>query len=163
VRMRRSPDCVYRSRSQAFGLTMCVVVYDVLMGTGIATGSGSPGLLAYEVVSMVAITLIGLRAALCSIVLSQAGIRVVNVFKTSRFSWSEIGRFDLGRSGLFPQVCRVHTKDGRVLRAFGIQEANISRLQPVAKRPAAMIVTQLNEEMAKHTPQGSSVQTDRSG
>lgn len=121
------------------------------MLTWLISKPNKPAFTAYAVITMFIITLLGVRASLSAVVTLQAGIRVVNVFKTSQISWNNIEMFDIGQSGLFPQVCRIHTRDGKMLRAFGIQEANVSLLQSQGKRPARKIVAQLNQELAAHT------------
>ncbi len=149
--MKHRHDCVYRSRSQSFVIILAIFSYDVLMLTWLISKPNKPAFTAYAVITMFIITLLGVRASLSAVVTLQAGIRVVNVFKTSQISWNNIEMFDIGQSGLFPQVCRIHTRDGKMLRAFGIQEANVSLLQSQGKRPARKIVAQLNQELAAHT------------
>jgi hypothetical protein len=103
------------------------------------------------VIAIVIGTLLGARATLSAIIATHEGIRVVNLFKNLNFTWNEIDSFDIGQSGLLPQVCRIHTKDGKKWRAIGIQEMNVSLLQSQDKRPARKIVEQLNQELADHT------------
>lgn len=78
--------------------------------------------LSADAVFLVVIVAICARAARSGITTSEAGVRVMNVFSTIDLSWSEIRRFDVGRSGIFPLVCLIHLNDGGVMRAFGIQE-----------------------------------------
>ncbi len=151
MRIKHRQNHVYRSRSQAFTIIMAALAYDFLMITWIVTKPGRNHSEVYAIISTIILSLIAWRAAVCSVVVSPTGVRVVNVFKTFEVPWSKIGQFDIGQSGLFPQVCRIHTRDGEVLRAFGIQEANVSLLQSKDKRPARKIVAQLNLELANHT------------
>jgi Bacterial PH domain len=134
-----------------FTIIVAILAYDFLMVTLIVTKPDRNDANLYAIVSMIIFNPIAWRAAMCSVAVSQAGVRVVNMFKTFELSWGEISQFDIGQSGLFPQVCRIHTRDGKMLRAFGIQEANVSLLQSQGKRPARKIVAQLNQELAAHT------------
>jgi hypothetical protein len=157
--MRHAQDHVYRSRSQVFTIIVAMLAYDFLMVTLIVTKPDRNHANDYAIVSMIILNPIAWRAAICSVVASRAGVRVVNMFKTFEVPWGEIGEFDIGQSGLFPQVCRIHTLDGKVLRAFGIQEMNVSLLQSQEdKRPARKIVEQLNQELADHTNGAPGVQ-----
>lgn len=77
-------------------------------------------------------------------------IRVRNVFSSGGYSWDEIERFEIDAAGgAFPTVCRIYTTDGRVRRAFGVQENNIALAKPAAQRPAAQMVAELNELLAR--------------
>ena len=154
MRIKQEDKRVYRSRSQSFGMVLCIFANAVLMSTFLAKSS-KPGVIDFAVLSIIVGVLVGGRTALCAVVVSQEGIRVINLFKTFRFSWSDIDSFDIGQAGLLPQVCRIHTKDGKMSRAIGIQEMNVSLLQSQDKRPARKIVEQLNQELADHTQQRS--------
>jgi hypothetical protein len=70
------------------------------------------------------------------------------MFSSFDLKWSQIERFDIGRSGMLPAVCRVHMKDGRVLRAFGIQESNYSAARRLGAAKA--MAEDLNKELAAH-------------
>jgi hypothetical protein len=52
-----------------------------------------------------------------------------------------------GDALLLVQTPRIPT-DGRVKRAFGIQETNIALSRPIERRPAAKIVGELNALLA---------------
>ncbi len=130
-------------------IVMTALVYDVLVGSGLANHIGNDTLVAYDGGSIVVITTLCLRAARTGIFVSTASVRVANVFRSLDLRWDTIERFDIGQSGLLPQVCRIHTKDGEVLRAFGIQENNVALLRSRAKRPAQKIVAELNVELAR--------------
>ncbi len=138
--MKHRHGRVYRSRSQTFGIVLTIFAYDVLMVTAITTETSKTNVVVYAVITMVIGTLLGARAALGAIIAFPEGIRVVNLFKTLQFPWGDIELFDIGQSGLLPQVCRIHTKDGKMSRAFGIQEMNVSLLRSRDKRPARKIV-----------------------
>jgi hypothetical protein len=86
------------------------------------------------------------------VVASTRGVRVQNVFSSYALTWGEIERFDVGRCGIWPAVLRIHTREGRVLMAWGVQETNADRLRPPARRPAARIAGLLEEERAARRP-----------
>jgi hypothetical protein len=109
---------------------------------------------AFTVFSLV-YTVGGLRAAWAGVFASQSGIHVRNVFSNVDLRWGQIERFDIGQSGLFPKVCRIHMKDGKVLRAFGIQESNYASVRKLAI--AQKIADELNKELAEHTARATSV------
>lgn len=133
---------------------MCTLANIVLMSTFLVRAS-KPAATDIAVIAIVIGTLLGARATLSAIIATREGIRVVNLFKNIKFTWNEIDSFDIGQFGLLPQVCRIHTKDGKIWRAIGIQEMNVSLLQSQDKRPARKIVEQLNQELADHTQQRS--------
>lgn len=140
---------VYRSRTQSFGLTMMILANDVLIGAGIARNTDRAGLVAFGIIWIVLFTVVFGRAAAAGIFASPTGIRVRNVFSNSNFRWEEIERFEIdAERGWFPQVCRIYTKTGRVKRVFGIQETNVAMRLPMEKRPAAQLVSKLNEMLA---------------
>jgi hypothetical protein len=143
---------VYRSRTQSFGLIMCILVIDVIVGTGVARNINNTPLVAFGIGIIVLSTAVYWRAASTGIFTSPSGIHVRNVFSNSDFRWDEIERFvvDADR-GWFPTICRIYTKDGRVKRAFGIQENNIALTKPMEQRPAAKIVAELNDLLATRT------------
>jgi len=78
-------------------------------------------------------------------VVDTGGIKVRNLFSQFRLGWEEIERFDIGRSGVLGAVCRIHTRDGRTLRAFGIQESHVAAVG--SKHPASELADTLNEEL----------------
>lgn len=127
---------------------------DLFLATFIARTS-EPGAIGIIAVFILVGTVIGLRAALTAVEVSNEGVRVINVFKKFGLPWADIELFEIGQAGLLPQVCLIHTKDGKISHAFGIQERNTSRLQSQDKRPARKIVEQLNQELADHTQQRS--------
>lgn len=130
---------------------MVAVFGDVVIASQIVGGTGHHTTLvtAFGILFILSLTPVCLRAGWTGIFASEKQIHVRNVFGNLDIAWAEIERFDIGQSGIFPQVCRIHTKDGRVLRAFGIQEYNISLVRPKAKRPAQRVAAELNEELAE--------------
>ena len=136
-----------------------MLVGDLFLATFVARTS-EPGAIGIIAVFILVGTVIGLRAALTAVEVSNEGVRVINVFKTFGLPWADIELFEIGQSGLFPQVCLIHTKDGETSHAFEIQERNTSRLQSQDKRPARKIVEQLNQELADHTRSQLSAQPE---
>lgn len=147
---------VYRSRSQSFGLAMLILANDVLIGAGVARNTDRAALVVFGITWIVLFTVIGGRAAAAGIFASPSGIHVRNVFSNSDFRWDEIERFEIdAEKGWFPRVCRIYTKSGRIKRVFGIQETNVAMRLPMEQRPAAKIVSELNEALANPEKRGS--------
>jgi hypothetical protein len=111
----------YRSRSQSITIFGTVIVGGAVV-IGMMLESRHVEVFIANVVFLAVLVAIGVRAARAGVVMSETGIRVMNVFSTVDLSWREIERFDVGRSGLFPLVCLIHLSDGSVLRTFGVQE-----------------------------------------
>jgi hypothetical protein len=144
-----APRHVYRSRSQSFGIVMAAVVFDVLIGAGIARNTDRTGLVALGAAMIAVFTTFAIRAATTGVVTSPEGIEIRNIFSQRHLSWDEIERFEIDTAGaLFPTVLRIKTKDGRIKRAFGVQENNVALRKPIEQRPAAKIAEALNEELA---------------
>jgi hypothetical protein len=146
----------YRSSSQTIACVLAPVVLAVLVAALAARPQPSPHeghgkYLPYMIAFVVLFTAACWRAARARIVVSSNGVRVHNVLSSFALSWSEIERFDIGRSGLWPSVCRVHLRDGRILAAWGIQETNAAMVREESKRPAARVVKRLNEDLARHS------------
>jgi Bacterial PH domain len=139
---------VYRNPSPFVGIAIAVVG-DVLIASQIANPNGnSTAAKMLAILFCVGLTVVCLRMAWAAVIASQDGIHVRNVFGSLDVKWGEIERFDIGQIGLLPQVCRIHTNEGRVLRAFGIQDRNIAVTRPKVERPAQKLVAELNKELA---------------
>ena len=150
MRLKRSEARRYRNPSPAI-LTTFALGVDVVMISQVVGGAGhhtTAGTI-FAVLFVLLLTPISLRTAWAGVFASRDKIHVRNVFGSFDLRWEEVERFDIGQSGFFPQVCRIHARDGRVLRALGIQENNIALVRPKAKRPAQRLVSELNEELAK--------------
>jgi hypothetical protein len=150
MRLKRSEARRYRNPSPAI-LTTFVLGVDVVVISQVVGGTGrhtAPGTMV-TILFVLLLTPIALRTAWAGIFASRDKIHVRNVFGSFDLRWEDIERFDIGQSGIFPQVCRIHAADGRVLRAFGIQENNIALLRPKSNRPAQRLASELNEELAK--------------
>jgi hypothetical protein len=130
-------------------MAMAILVFDVLIGTGVARNIHRTGLALFGIAMIALYTAVVWRAAVTAIITSSDGIHVRNVLSNADFKWSEIERFEIDADkGWFPQMCRIYIADGRVKRAFGIQETNIALSRPLEERPAAKIVRELNALLA---------------
>jgi hypothetical protein len=130
-------------------MVMLILVVDVIIGSGVARNIHRTGLVVLGVAMISLFTAVTWRAAVTGIITSPDGNHVRNVLSNADFKWSEIERFEIDAAkGWFPQICRIYSEDGRVKRAFGIQETNIALSRPVEKRPAAKIVGELNALLA---------------
>jgi Bacterial PH domain len=87
------------------------------------------------------------RLALAGVFVQNTGIRVRNLFNAFTLRWDEIEKFNIGRSGVLGAVCRIHTHDGKTLRAFGIQESHLATVG--SSHPAVEIAEALNQELAE--------------
>lgn len=144
---------VYRSRTQSVVIVAFLLTFDVIVGAGVARNEHRTSLVIFGAALMVVFTAVLWRAAMSGIVVSEHGIRVRNVFSSSHYGWGEIERFEIdASSGMFPSVCRIHTRDGRMKRAFGIQETNADLRLPLERRPAAKLVGELNELLQARRP-----------
>lgn len=87
------------------------------------------------------------RGVLAGIEVSEAGVRVMNVFWTTFIPWAEIEKFDVGRSALHPMVCLIHLEKGRIKTASAIQERKDNGF-------ALGVVDELNTELMERRPAG---------
>jgi hypothetical protein len=145
----KAHERVYRN-IQSFWIIMIILMNDVLIGAGVARNIDRMSLAAFGILWIVLFTTVAGRTASTGIFASPIGIHVRNVFSNSDFLWSEIDRFEIDTpgGGLFPQICRIYTKEGQMKRAIGITETNAALTRPMEKRPAAKIVAELNEALA---------------
>jgi hypothetical protein len=126
-------------------MVMAILVFDVLIGAGVARNIHRTALALFGIGMIALYTAVVWRAAVTAIITSPDGIHVRNVLSNADFKWSEIERFEIDAAkGWFPQICRIYTADGRVKRAFGIQETNVALSRPIEQRPAVKIVRELN-------------------
>lgn len=77
------------------------------------------------------------------------GFMSLNMFSSFDLEWSQIERFEFGRAGIVPGVCRIHTKSGKVRNAFGISESNYSAVR--GGGAANRMVEELNKELSMYT------------
>ena len=135
---------ILRSQSQAASMMFLTVFFGFIAMSGVIYAPPLGGKITWAVFGL-AICTISLRGAATSIVTYANGIRIRNLFGSHKLAWSEIEHFDIGRSGFLGAVCLIHTQNGRVLRAFGIQESHVAAVG--RKHPAAEIASSLNEEL----------------
>jgi hypothetical protein len=142
---------VYRNPSPLL-VTAITLAVDALGAVVLIQGLGaehsSVSATVFIALLIVLFTPVSIRLAWAGIFASQTGIHVRNVFSNLDLKWEEVEQFDIGRSGLFPKVCRIHTWDGRALRAFGIQESNYASFRKLAI--AGRLVEELNKELAHY-------------
>ena len=100
-----------------------------------------------SIITILVTTIVLGRLAWASVLVEDDKLRVVNLFSTFSLEWDRIDRFELGRSGILPSVCRVHMKDGSVRSALGISESNFSAAQGLGA--AKQMVEELNRELAE--------------
>jgi hypothetical protein len=145
---------VYRSRTQSFGILMMLILCDGIVGAGVARNIDRTGVAVAGIAVVALMTAGAWRAAITGVVVLPEGIHVRNIFSNADFRWDEIDRFEIDTAdgSLFPQVCRIYTKDGRKKRVFGIQETNVALTRPMESRPAVKMVGELNELLASKRP-----------
>ena len=134
----------YRSKGQAWaGFALAILFGFVAITSAIhAPAAGAKASWATFGICIVAVSI---RLAVAGVVVESAGIKVRNLFNHFALRWEEIEGFDIGRSGVLGAVCRVHTSDGRTLRAFGIQESHLAAIG--SRHPASELAEALNEEL----------------
>jgi hypothetical protein len=111
----------YRTRSQSVAASVTGLI-GVAIGIGMILEARYAEVWITGMVIVVLIAAYSARVASARISTSSNGIHVVNVFSSSRLAWDQIDKFDIGRSGIIPLVCRIHLRDGTTIHAFGIQE-----------------------------------------
>jgi hypothetical protein len=84
------------------------------------------------------------RLAFAAIKTTESGVRISNIWRNVDLSWNDIERFDMGPFGIYPSVARVHTLDGRVLKAVGIAERTY-----FPDGSAERMVEELNQELKR--------------
>jgi hypothetical protein len=73
-------------------------------------------------VYLIAILAICGRMANARLMVTDAGVRISNIFSSTELRWEEIERFEIGRWQIFPYVCLIRRRTGEVKHAFAIQE-----------------------------------------
>jgi hypothetical protein len=134
----------YRSTGQAWAGAALAVLFGFIAVASAIYSPSTGGKVVWAVFGF-CICAISIRLALAGVVVNTAGITVRNLFSQFSLGWEEIERFDIGRSGVLGAVCRIHTRDGRTLRAFGIQESHVAAVG--SKHPASELADALNEEL----------------
>ena len=108
------------------------------------SGSVQMYVILFYVALLVGLTIVASKMALATVIASPNGVHVVNTFSSFDLAWEQIDRFDLGRYGkVMSEVCRIHTRDGRVLPAIAVQENHIGG------GSAVRMVEELNKELAE--------------
>jgi hypothetical protein len=112
---------VYRSSEQAIvagiiGVIGCGVAVGMLLEAKKMAG------FVFVVVYFAVLLPIIVRLALARVTASEGGVYVANVFSSRKLPWTDIEKFEIGRWKIFPYVCLIRLRDGRIEHAFGIQE-----------------------------------------
>jgi len=83
------------------------------------------------------------RCARVRVVTGPEGVVVRNVWRTHRFDWPEIERFDLGPGAMQDRTGRVHLADGRTVATFAVS----GRPPWWSNDPADALIAALNAEV----------------
>lgn len=142
----------YRSTGQAWAGAALAILFGFIAVASVIYSPSAGGKVVWAVFG-VCICAISIRLALAGVVVDTAGIKVRNLFSQFSLGWEEIEEFDIGRSGVLGAVCRIHTRDGRTLRAFGIQESHVAAVG--SKHPASELADALNEELKAARQRGA--------
>ena len=124
---------------------LAIVLITSKVHHGAPIGSGSTKAIVGTAL-IVFITLLCGRMAWTAVFAKPDSIRVANMFSSFDLSSGEIQRFDIGRSRVLPYVCRIHTKDGKVRYAIGVEESTNFKTGS-----AARLAAELNDELAIRT------------
>jgi hypothetical protein len=143
---------IYRSRGQAWAGAALAILFGFIAVASAIYSPSAGGEVVWAVFGL-CICAISIRLALAGVMVETAGIKVRNLFSQFSLRWEEIEKFDIGRSGVLGAVCRIHTSEGRTLRAFGIQESHVAAVG--AKHPASELADALNEELAARQPRAA--------
>lgn len=96
---------------------------------------------------------VAVRAWRVALVVVNEGVIVRNLWRTRRFSWSDIHRFEVGLSRVgahsFPNSCLLHAHDGRVIRVDGACASNLAGHRGRAQVQA--IADELNGLVPRHS------------
>lgn len=119
----RSANRVYRGRNTLLSGVACLIIVNMLaMGT-IIQAADSPPLVLFAVAYGVVGTIICFRLMWSGVFVMQNGIHVANIFSSYDVPWDDIERLDIGRWKINRQTCLVHTRDGKIRPANGLQES----------------------------------------
>jgi len=147
IRRRNKARRVYRSRSQWIAGIVGLVVYGLIeVGTIAHTRHSTENVLLQGIVLLFIIFICGKLICL-TVVSRDEGLHVVNMFSTFDLGWNQIDRFEVGRSGILPGVCRIYMKDGEIRSGIGISEAGY---YVTPGGPAGRMVEELNKELTTH-------------
>jgi hypothetical protein len=148
MRQCKSDGCgVYRTRSQLIGGIVIIAVANLIALEKVLSNLDHPPTIYIGILFSVIFSTVGGRLAWSAVFTSPDGIHVANFVSSFDLRWEEIEKFDIGRWKLLPYVCLIHTKNGDVKHAFGIEEST--------QRPngsAEEMAEELNRELAKRSP-----------
>jgi Bacterial PH domain len=142
----------YRSAGQVWAGAAMTIAFGFIALASVIYAPSTGGKVVWAVFGL-CVCAVSIRLALAGVSVDAAGVRVRNLFNDFTLNWEEIEKFDVGRSGVLGAVCRIHTTDGRTLRAFGIQESHVAAIG--SRHPASELAKALNEELrAAHEREG---------
>jgi hypothetical protein len=137
----RNTRRVYRSRSSLIAGAVWLVIANVFAVGTIAQDPSSSSLVLVAALYGLVATAICCRLMWSGIFVLDDGIHVANIFTSFDADWDEIERIEIGRWKIARQTCLVHTRDGRVRPALGIQEST-----NFPNGSAERLIQELNQE-----------------
>lgn len=119
---------VFRSREQSvvlviLGALVLLAVPTKVLGT-LSNGLSTAQRIGFSLAAVAIGSFLIFRLARCGAYATDAGIRVVNPFRTRFVPWTDIRGFSVRRAGYFPGVGNVDLNDGTSVRIWGIQIPN---------------------------------------
>ena len=129
----------YRTRHQQVIAWILVGVLLVSAVAFVAVPHQSDSVYVTGVMSIFAAIGLG-RFALCRVIASDDGVRVVNLLHTVQLRWDEIDGFEVTPYG----PCQIGLKDGKRLSMTGIQQKNISGMLGTQNTPERRMIDELN-------------------
>jgi hypothetical protein len=145
---------VYRSRSQLIVGIFAMVMFDLFAVATIAHNPHRLETIYLQSSIIILSTIIFGRLAWAAVTIKDERLQVANIFSSFNLQWDQIERFELGRSGILPSVCRIRLKDGRTRSALGISESNYSAMR--GRGAAGQMVEELNHELVVRNEPSSS-------
>jgi hypothetical protein len=118
---------------------------------GLLGASAEPSTTVAIVVAVGAVVLGGWTVATylrTRVIVTDSGVRIVNLVRSVEIPWSRIAGFRIGRHRLLSAVCIVDLTDGTSRHAFAIQRSQIRR--PPGQSKEDRMIALLNERAAAH-------------
>jgi hypothetical protein len=143
----------YRTRHQQVIAWILVCVLLVAAVTFVVVPHESNSVYVTGVMSLAAAVGLG-RFALCRVIASDDGVRVVNLLQTVQLAWEEIDGFEVAPYG----PCQIRLKNGESVSLTGIQQKNISGMLRTQDTPERRMIDELNallEERVRPAGAGS--------
>lgn len=115
--------CVYRSRSNIIAGACLLVIADSLAIGAIVQAPESTSLVIISVVYAIVSTVVCVRLMLARLTILPDRIHVANIISTFDLPRSDIEKYEVGRWKLTQRTCLIHTHDGQIKPALGLQES----------------------------------------